>query len=341
MLDGAARIADVVAAAARDGQPALGITDHGNMYGVLDFYAECNKQGVKPVVGIEAYQAHDSRFERPSRRGRIDDSGGDVEGGAKLYYHLCLLAESNEGYRNLIQVSSDSYLRGFHYKPRCLVPGQEIVTAGGVKSVEDVIVGDRVMTHRGRLRPVLQTMKREFKGTLYGVRLNNRYGRVTWMTGEHPVLVRNQGGTVEWVEVQNIASGRSAKHESIHTWRSFVCLPKVAPDDGLRTIDAADYIGNGWELRGERFIKESPRSHSESSRSRSDCNARSFTQTLVMYADRSSEVSARAASMSGASRAHRVAVIGKRATTSGTVTPTGALGAACGLSPSPARPCVR
>ena len=118
MLDGAARIADVVAAAARDGQPALGITDHGNMYGVLDFYAECNKQGIKPVVGIEAYQAHDSRFEKPSRRGRMDDSGGDVEGGAKLYYHLCLFAESNEGYRNLIQISSDSYLNGYWYKPR-------------------------------------------------------------------------------------------------------------------------------------------------------------------------------------------------------------------------------
>ena len=80
MLDGAARIGDAVTAAVRDGQPAMGITDHGNMYGVLDFYAECNKQGIKPVIGIEAYQAHDSRYEKPSRRGRVDDSGGDVEG---------------------------------------------------------------------------------------------------------------------------------------------------------------------------------------------------------------------------------------------------------------------
>ncbi|MCU1377330.1 MAG: dnaE, partial [Acidimicrobiales bacterium] len=118
MLDGAARVADVVAAAASDGQPALGITDHGNMYGVLDFYAECRKQGVNPVIGIEAYMAHDSRFEKPSRRGRVDDSGGEVDGGKKLYYHLCLLAESNEGYKNLIKLSSLAFLEGYHYKPR-------------------------------------------------------------------------------------------------------------------------------------------------------------------------------------------------------------------------------
>ena len=78
MLDGASRIEEVVAAAAADGQPAVGITDHGNMYGVLEFYKECRKQGVKPVIGTEAYMAHDSRAERPARRGRVDDSGGEI-----------------------------------------------------------------------------------------------------------------------------------------------------------------------------------------------------------------------------------------------------------------------
>jgi DNA polymerase-3 subunit alpha len=118
MLDGAARIADVVAAAAADGQPALGITDHGNMYGVLDFYAECRRQGINPVIGTEAYMAHDTRFERPTRRGRLDDSGGDTEGGKKLYYHLCLFAENDVGYRNLIKLSSLAFLEGYYYKPR-------------------------------------------------------------------------------------------------------------------------------------------------------------------------------------------------------------------------------
>ena len=118
MLDGASRLDELVAAAVADGQPALGITDHGNMYGVLDFYRECKKQGIKPIIGTEAYMAHESRHERPARRGRIDDTGGDTESGSKLYYHLTLLAENTTGYRNLIQLSSLAFLEGYYYKPR-------------------------------------------------------------------------------------------------------------------------------------------------------------------------------------------------------------------------------
>ncbi len=118
MLDGAARLDELVAKAVQDGQPALGMTDHGNMYGTLEFFKECRKQGIKPVIGTEAYLAYDSRHERPARRGRVDDSGGDTEGGKKLYYHLTLLAETDQGYRNLIQLSSLAFLEGYYYKPR-------------------------------------------------------------------------------------------------------------------------------------------------------------------------------------------------------------------------------
>jgi len=119
MLDGAARVGDLVAKAAADGQPAIGITDHGNMYGVLDFYKQCKDAGINPVIGTEAYMAGESRHERPTRRGRIDDTGGDAEGGQKLYYHLTLLAETTAGYRNLMKLSSEAYLSGYFYKPRC------------------------------------------------------------------------------------------------------------------------------------------------------------------------------------------------------------------------------
>jgi DNA polymerase-3 subunit alpha len=118
MLDGASRLDDAVAAAAADGQPAMAITDHGNMYGVLDFYRACNDAGINPIIGTEIYLAHESRHERPSRRGKTDDSGGDTGGGKKLYYHAILMAENNVGYKNLIQLSSQAYLTGFHYKPR-------------------------------------------------------------------------------------------------------------------------------------------------------------------------------------------------------------------------------
>jgi len=105
MLDGAARITDVVQAAAADGQPAIGITDHGNMYGVLDFYKAARDAGIKPVIGTEGYFVTTPRTERPRR------SEHDI-------YHLTLLAETNEGYRNLIKASSHAYLEGFFYKPR-------------------------------------------------------------------------------------------------------------------------------------------------------------------------------------------------------------------------------
>ncbi|HET7489117.1 MAG TPA: DNA polymerase III subunit alpha [Acidimicrobiales bacterium] len=118
MLDGAARVKEVIAAAAADGQPAIGITDHGNMYGVLDFYKAARAAGVTPVIGTEAYMAGESRHERPVRRGRVDDGGGEDGEGDKLYYHLTLLAETTQGYRNLLKLSSAAYLEGYYYKPR-------------------------------------------------------------------------------------------------------------------------------------------------------------------------------------------------------------------------------
>jgi DNA polymerase-3 subunit alpha len=105
MLDGAARIKDVVATAAADGQPAVGITDHGNMYGVLDFYKAAREAGLTPIIGTEAYMVTTSRFDRP-RRDEHD------------IFHLTVLAESDEGYRNLIKLASGAYLEGYYYKPR-------------------------------------------------------------------------------------------------------------------------------------------------------------------------------------------------------------------------------
>jgi DNA polymerase-3 subunit alpha len=118
MLDGAARVEELVLAAKADGQRAIGITDHGNLYGVIDFYEAARRHGLTPIIGLEAYMAANSRFERPPRRGKIDDTGGDTDGGQKLYHHLTLLAMTNEGYRNLRQLSSQAFLEGYYYKPR-------------------------------------------------------------------------------------------------------------------------------------------------------------------------------------------------------------------------------
>lgn len=118
MLDGAARLKDMVNKAAQDGQPAIGLTDHGNMYGVFEFSKLCKAAGINPVIGEELYMV-DDRKDRPKRKNKkVDDEGGEGEGGGKLYYHLTALAETQVGYKNLIQLSSRAYLEGFYYKPR-------------------------------------------------------------------------------------------------------------------------------------------------------------------------------------------------------------------------------
>ena len=106
LLDGAATVEGLVAKARQFGMPALALTDHGNMFVVPRFYRECRKQGVKPIIGCEFYLAPGSRH---------DKSGGE---GLARYYHLVLLAANEQGYTNLLKLSSLAYTEGFYYKPR-------------------------------------------------------------------------------------------------------------------------------------------------------------------------------------------------------------------------------
>ena len=117
MLDGAARIEEMIAAAKADGQRAIAITDHGNLYGAIDFYTAAKEADINPILGFEAYMV-DDRFSRPPRRGKIDDTGGEIEGGKKAYNHLTLLCESDKGYRNLRELSSMAFLEGYYMQPR-------------------------------------------------------------------------------------------------------------------------------------------------------------------------------------------------------------------------------
>src|SRR5687767_8593577 len=100
ILDGACRIPDLVAKAARLEMPAVTLTDHGSLAGAVDLFKHAGKAGVKPIFGCEVYVADDRRAQ------------------TKGYAHLTLLAESNEGYGNLIKLSSLGYLEGYYYKPR-------------------------------------------------------------------------------------------------------------------------------------------------------------------------------------------------------------------------------
>ena len=119
MLDGAARLDELVAKAVGDGQPAIGITDHGNMYGILEFYKECRKQGVKPIIGTEAYLAHDPRRERPARRGPGRRLGRRHRGRQQA---LLPPHPAGRERRRATATSSScpalAFLEGYYYKPR-------------------------------------------------------------------------------------------------------------------------------------------------------------------------------------------------------------------------------
>ncbi len=111
LLDGACKIKELVKKAKDLGMKSLAITDHGNMHGYVDFYKECLKQDIKPIIGNEVYLAPGSRFEHA--RVKYDDS--ETYGGPA---HLVLLAENQEGYQNLLKLSSLGFTEGFYYKPR-------------------------------------------------------------------------------------------------------------------------------------------------------------------------------------------------------------------------------
>ncbi len=106
LLDGSNKIRDYVRAVKEMGMDSAAITDHGVMYGVIDFYEECRKQGIRPILGCEVYVAPGSRFDRENT------SGED------RYYHLILLAENNTGYANLMKIVSIGFEEGYYYRPR-------------------------------------------------------------------------------------------------------------------------------------------------------------------------------------------------------------------------------
>ena len=106
LLDGSNKIKEYVSRVKELGMNSAAITDHGVMYGVIDFYKAARAAGIKPVLGCEVYVAPGSRFDR------------ELSHGDDRYYHLVLLAENNQGYQNLMKIVSKGFVEGYYYKPR-------------------------------------------------------------------------------------------------------------------------------------------------------------------------------------------------------------------------------
>lgn len=108
LLDGACKVPDLIKRAKALGMDSIAITDHGCMFGVIEFFTEAKKEGIKPIIGMEAYMAPGDRRERSTPTGNAGEAA----------YHLLLLAQNEQGYRNLVKLSSIAYREGFYYKPR-------------------------------------------------------------------------------------------------------------------------------------------------------------------------------------------------------------------------------
>ncbi|MBI2353539.1 MAG: DNA polymerase III subunit alpha [Deltaproteobacteria bacterium] len=147
LLDGANRLEDLVAKAKDTNMPAMAITDHGNMFGAVEFYLKCKKAGIKPIIGCEVYLAPDSRFSR------------DAKGISDAAYHLILLCQNMEGYRNLSYLTSAGYKEGFYYRPRI---DRELLQnhAGGLIALSACLKGEVAMQcGRGRMDEALETAR--------------------------------------------------------------------------------------------------------------------------------------------------------------------------------------
>ena len=105
LLDGLCKIPKLLTRAREYGMKSIAITDHGVMYGAIQFYTTAKEFGIKPIIGVEAYMAAESRHTKQSRM------GGDQ-------FHLILLAKNDKGYRNLMALTTIAHLEGFHYRPR-------------------------------------------------------------------------------------------------------------------------------------------------------------------------------------------------------------------------------
>ena len=208
LLDGANKIRELMPRVSAAGMPACAITDHGNMFGAVQFSQEAARNGIQPIIGCEMYVAPQSRFEKA---GRIDDyeAGGN--------YHLILLAMNREGYRHLCQLVTAGYREGFHYKPRVdkALLGE---LSGGLIALSGCLRGEvahSLMTGQPeRARSAAEELARLFDGRFYVEIQDNRLPAQERVNVELKALAKDLGlPLVGTNDCHYLHAGDAAAHE--------------------------------------------------------------------------------------------------------------------------------
>ncbi|TSC68372.1 MAG: DNA polymerase III subunit alpha, partial [Parcubacteria group bacterium Gr01-1014_66] len=189
LLDGLAKIDDLINRAVQLEMPALALTDHGNLYGAIEFYQKAKKAGIKPIIG-------------------------------------------------------------------CLPPGQPIYTNQGIKNIENIKVGDFVLTHRGRFRRVLRTMTRHHDGRIYGITATST--NTVWVTEEHPVLITSDvNKNAQWIRADQLPYGRRNRHGGIKSWQAYALFPKLQENQHpSNQLDILAYLDTSiYGIKEEKIAK--------------------------------------------------------------------------------------
>jgi len=137
----------------------------------------------------------------------------------------------------------------------CLTAGQPIYLKDGIKPIEEVLVGDQVLTDKGRYRKVLRVMSRRYQGSLYKVKLANQTGRALMqtLTGEHPILIRSYNGQYSWIPVSQILTGRPTTKRGLKNHNSYVCYPQSRSSRSV-TLKISDYLPDIFEC-GDTIVR--------------------------------------------------------------------------------------
>lgn len=242
LLDGYGHVTDMVQRAAELGQPAMALTDHGNLYAAIDFHKAAEDRGIKPIIGMEGYIAFGSRFDRSPQEG--------ARGGSQP--HLTMLSETNDGYRNLMELSTRAFIEGYYYRPRI---DRELLAAhsDGIIILSGCLSGElarAIQRNEGDLATAKQTASwyKEVFGDRYYLELMHHEHVPGQETVNRAVLELSEQLDIPTVVTNDChyVYPEDAKHQD--TLMCILTGNKLAQTNRLRMEDHSYYVKSAAEM---------------------------------------------------------------------------------------------